>query len=862
MEKNCLTCKNLMSCSEPRKGPNKLCGNFAPALQIKLDDLWNPEQPQIERSGRRDAVILPTATAELDLVDLMDNLFDVNNQVMYDLKVDDRDFPEFPNFYEFCMSPDGLNSPLWARQFWLCMTLLNEICPVCTTRFRTVDDVPKKMAPEDFAKRVTFMHYGRCKTCGNTRLSLFRKGLMNPYNELAGLAGQRIGKSLIVAAVMVYLTHKFLKLQDPSKIYGVLRTTFVGTMVGLTFDKAIQQLWLPYRGFIDNSDWFKGYHAMLKETGQRQGKELLKYGQVALHYLHRNLLVHPAGPNKKTLRGNTRIFAACVHADTEVMTNFGRTCIKHIKTDLHKAIIDGKEYTISRLLYQSYKPIFRLTTVNGLFAVVTADHKFRCNDAWTRLDELKVGDVIAVEDYNRREDSVLSIEACGMGPVYDITVPDLGFFVGNGIILKNCDELDFFLSDDAGEDNVKMNGVEVTKSLTNSLFTVRIGWKDAIKRGVVNVQNAYQLNISSPQSARGVLTEKVKRSTFSKKIFTFHLATWDVHPNVTEKDIRTEFADEPEKADRDFGAIPPMADRPFLTVDTAMTLFGTQPNLVRLQYIHSKSPTGAIRRAAKIVHAAKPSSLPAAVLAIDAGYSNNSFGIAVGFPEKIGKDARRLRFPIVQEIIPEKGRVTLDYTKIFSEVVFPIIREYNVQAVLADRWNSIKLLHDIEHEFGIPAEMYSIKYRDFHLLKSYIEAGLLVLPKRETDDVQKVLALDLQVYPKCFDGRPADHLFLQTCTVSDNDKDVVKGTKLTDDIWRAMALGAVKLLDEAWCLEHLKESKRGGSRGILAVAGSIGVYGVDGNSSIITGKADVSHLASIGSPHVSMSAAYRALTRR
>ena len=62
-----------------------------------------------------------------------------------------------------------------------------------------------------------------------------------------------------------------------------------------------------------------------------------------------------------------------------------------------------------------------------------------------------------------------------------------------------------------------------------------------------------------------------------------------------------------------------------------------------------------------------------------------------------------------------------------------MIEALNVQAVFADRWNSLKLLHDIEAKYGIVAEQYSIKYRDFTTIRSYMEDCDVIVRKVNSD---------------------------------------------------------------------------------------------------------------------------------
>jgi hypothetical protein len=128
---------------------------------------------------------------------------------------------------------------------------------------------------------------------------------------------------------------------------------------------------------------------------------------------------------------------------------------------------------------------------------------------------------------------------------------------------------------------------------------------------------------------------------------------------------------------------------------------------------------------------------------------------------------------------------------IYDEVISKLIKERNVKVVLADRWNSIKILSDIEADFpGVVAAQYSLKYRDMSITRSHLEAGTLILPKRETDcPIIELLDGDMEGYPYMFKSRPIDHLAVQLMTVQDTGLQVIKGDGFTDDIWRALALG-------------------------------------------------------------------------
>lgn len=115
--------------------------------------------------------------------------------------------------------------------------------------------------------------------------------------------------------------------------------------------------------------------------------------------------------------------------------------------------------------------------------------------------------------------------------------------------------------------------------------------------------------------------------------------------------------------------------------------------------------------------------------------------------------------------------------------------------MVADRWQSIKVLHDAEHDFkGLSTETYSLKYEDMVLVKESLIEGRILLPKLDLKDINDAVEYDPAKYPALFQNRPVAHLVLQMVSVRDTGDDVVKGD-VTDDLWRAVALGGAFALD-------------------------------------------------------------------
>ena len=146
--------------------------------------------------------------------------------------------------------------------------------------------------------------------------------------------------------------------------------------------------------------------------------------------------------------------------------------------------------TVSRVFSTGVKPVFTLTTRLGRSIKATANHPFRAFEGWKRLDQLQIGERIAMlrELSHENEqtlsdaqlallghligdgctlpthavqyttvqseslmqlansdvywDEILSIEPCGEEEVFDMTVPEHHNFVANDIVVHNSIEQD------------------------------------------------------------------------------------------------------------------------------------------------------------------------------------------------------------------------------------------------------------------------------------------------------------------------------------------------------------------------------------------------------------------------------------
>lgn len=364
--------------------------------------------------------------------------------------------------------------------------------------------------------------------------------------------------------------------------------------------------------------------------------------------------------------------------------------------------------------------------------------------------------------------------------------PDKRTLRGRTRFFSSIDELGYF-DNDAKTTKVKMNANEVYIALERSLLTVRASAEKLMARGFDAIPTAYFLNVSSPSSVRDKIMELVRKAQGSSKIYGIIKPTWEMNPHVPKSALAEEFRKDPVAAMRDYGAQPPLTASPFIASQAAVeSCFSDKKNPIRITHRQIKAKDGTIKRFAvidKLAPGRKPS-----ILAMDAGYSNNSFAACVAH-----KVDNKIKFDLVVEVMPLPG-IPLHYSKIFSEIIGPIIDDRNVVMMVADRWNSLKILSDAETEYDIATRQYSLKYADMQQFKSYMEDQQLIYPK-PTQSVLEILKYDQSHYPACFKNAPMDHAVLQMLTVQDSGSQVVKGDQLTDDILRAMMLAVAQLLD-------------------------------------------------------------------
>ena len=393
--------------------------------------------------------------------------------------------------------------------------------------------------------------------------------------------------------------------------------------------------------------------------------------------------------------------------------------------------------------------------------------------------------------------------------VYDVTVPGTHAFTANGLVSHNTrvftsiDEIAYF---DADKDSnkVKISAFEVYDALVNSLFTVRGAADALLARGFDDVLSAYAMNVSSPTSKNDMIHELLNRAREGSSIYGIHRPTWTVNPNFkrNSKIIVEAYKKDPVSAEKNFGANPPMIANPFLSNHKfIMDCETTVKNVLKLHTRFKNSKRlGQSYMYAEVEKCKK--SGRASMLAIDAGEKDNSFSIAGGYVD----ENFNLVVDLLGEIIPLPG-YRINHSLVYSEVILPVMQARNCKVLLADRWNSLKLLDDAALDMGNPeadddvptfiAKQHSLKYVEMVGVRTRMEQGQILLPKSEIKVSTLLDVLDSN-YREFYKDQPVAHLFKQMFTIRDLEKGVGKGDGYTDDNWRAMALLLWGLMEEEY----------------------------------------------------------------
>lgn len=420
-------------------------------------------------------------------------------------------------------------------------------------------------------------------------------------------------------------------------------------------------------------------------------------------------------------------------------------------------------------------------------------------------------------------------------PVFDLSVPGPHSYHVNSLIGHNT------------KDAIKINADEVHIALNRSLLTLRSASRRLHEEGYYDIPQPLFCNVSSPFSITDKicsLVEDAKRP--NSPIYAFHYSSYKMNPTLTREDTRAEREADYTKYKRDYLAIPPMAANVFISSKSVIrsSFDPDLENLLDVTQRMVKTRTGRHMLTAEFeINDKHPRIDAPKILALDAGFSFNSFAGALVGIEESAENPNDYVFvtDALFEIIPEK-EVPIDFSMLYSDLILPIIEQLGVVAVYADRWQSLKLLQDIisDTDEEVDAKTYSPTYGDFLQYRNHLTKGSIVLPTPEIEKFSTIMHFATRNYPHAFKGKPISHMVMQMMTVNDVfGKTIMKGDKLTDDLFRAHVL-AVSAADDPEMIELLKAGRAGGYEQRVP----IGILGGTGGITTLGGKGGVS----VGAP--------------
>jgi hypothetical protein len=597
--------------------------------------------------------------------------------------IDEGDIVWPRNWFEWVHGSRFLNVTPFAKQVEICTNLYGQFCPRCTDPQLSIPDdhwgnriltLPLDMTVGDMQDRITFLEDGICPQCRVIKPELIEKNELNHYLNLAGCAGQRSSKTVIVGGLIgTYQLVRYLQLPSPSKFFGLMANQMIhGTFTAVTATQCYDTLWEAFKARLDNAPWFSQYHDFLKHEANRLGKdELYDVKDTYVWYGHKQLSFSYCGPDIRTIRGRTRILG--------------------------------------------------------------------------------------------------SIDECGW---FDVKAEGTSRSGGG----------------------IRLNAKETNQALVNSLRTIRAAAMKLRLQGCYDPPDAINADVSSPSSINDFIMRSLRSANQNRSVYGFHYATWEMNPNVPLESLRDQMGN-PQDFERDYAAVPPLGANQFISAIGAVEkCVGPTPQtrLVSWQQKRLVDDFGDATVYLDVKPTVRDKSRPR-LMAIDTGLTNNSFAVTL---MSFDRDNRVPVVDVALECMPvrsETETLPVNFPMMFEHVFERLFNSFWVIMVVFDRWNSIDHMQRIRKDHKIESIQYSLKWADFQAIRARILDSAVTLPKLEVpiEDVRK----DDRPFESIIENNPATHLALQTLTVREVGRKVIKPLNGTDDLFRCMCLGITFILD-------------------------------------------------------------------
>ena len=458
----------------------------------------------------------------------------------------------------------------------------------------------------------------------------------------------------------------------------------------------------------------------------------------------------------------------------------------HLYLTLEK---DGKR--VSPFEYFGLLPTF----VRQAFTGVTAQQAFdniwaqivsvRNNSPWYKqyFEFLDYHGKRMGQELYKVSDTFVSFNHKRMGST--IKTPDKRKLRGATRYFTAIDEICWFNSTLSEAAEKKVGDVrEVWVSLNNSLRTVRNEADRMMKAGLYDCPNAFSMDISSPYDVNDILSQMLREAKQNPRILSGHYATWEFNPRYTREALAEEFVKDPEVAWRDFGAIPPLANQPWISEPkSVINIVRKTPDPIYITY-KTRTERNTYGDMTMWFELDRVNLAGAGrIIALDNGLSNNAFALAIGCIEAGGKT----RIDTSVMLKPSSVcKINLD--KMFTEFVLPLVKRCGASIIVYDHWNSIQNVQHLRDN-GYEARQHTLTANNFNTMRASIFSGTISYPFTEYS-LAPILdrSADVDLIQTAQD-KPNFSLVLQTLTVREvSAGKVVKPKYGDDDVFRAAAL--------------------------------------------------------------------------
>ena len=355
------------------------------------------------------------------------------------------------------------------------------------------------------------------------------------------------------------------------------------------------------------------------------------------------------------------------------------------------------------------------------------------------------------------------------------------------------DEIAFLNSEQGTSKKKVMDADKNYSALNNSLSTIRQKAIMKIQAGFYDTQMAIMYNASSPYNVQ----DKIMRLVKSPSILSVAIqrATWEANPDYTELTCRAMNPNLSQvEFDRDFGAIPPFSDSPFIgegrVLEKLCLPSDTHQPLVDITREIHTDPMGDsyLYLKAKVSRIDK---ITPRLLSLDNGFTQNAFAAALfSFNHEKKSPFLNQMFSLYPD---QNAGLNIHFPMMFEHFIIPLIQGLNIKFVFYDRWQSLDQIQRLR-DIKVQAQAHSLSLeKDLLPFKQMLLSGNMILPPCELP-IQGVK--DSSNPLQQVKDKPVANLIWQTLTVRQVGRKLLKPLEGDDDMFRAFALGGSRFLFE------------------------------------------------------------------